>query len=40
MSMSKCARELKKLDCTINYDGQRGGIGASRDGGSSLLKLL
>ena len=37
---TKCERELRKLECTINYDGQnsnRGGGG--RDRGNLLLKL-
>ena len=30
-SVSKCERELKKLECTINYGGQRSGKNAIRD---------
>ena len=32
-------RELKKLECTINYGGQRSGKGANKDRGNLLLKL-
>ena len=36
---SRCERELKKLECTINYGGQRSGKSANRDRGNFLLKL-
>ena len=36
---SRCERELKKLECTINYGGQRSGKSANRDRGDFLLKL-
>ena len=36
--MSRRERELKKLECTINY-GQRSGKGTNRDRGNLLLKL-
>ena len=36
---SRCERELKKLECTINYRGQRSGKSANRDRGNFLLKL-
>ena len=32
-------RELKKLECTINYGGQRSGKGAIRDRGESFAKV-
>ena len=38
-SVSRCERELKKLECTINYGGQRSGKSANRDRGNFLLKL-
>ena len=38
-SVSRCERELKKLECTINYGGQRSGKSAIRDRGNLLLKL-
>ena len=37
--VSRCERELKKLECTINYGGQRSGKSANRDRGNFLLKL-
>ena len=37
--ISRCERELKKLECTINYGGQRNGKSANRDRGNLLLKL-
>ena len=37
--VSRCERELKKLECTINYGGQRSGKSANRDRGNLLLKL-
>ena len=37
--VSRRERELKKLECTINYGGQRSGKGANRDRGNLLLKL-
>ena len=36
--VSRCERELKKLECTINYGGQRSGKSANRDRGNLLLK--
>ena len=36
---SKSVRELKKLECTINYNGQGGGKVIGGDRGSLLLKL-
>ena len=38
-SVSRCERELKKLECTINYNGQRSARGANRDKGNLLLKF-
>ena len=35
---TKCERELRKLECTINYDG-KGQIRGGRDRGNFLLKL-
>ena len=37
--VSRCERELKKLECTINYGGQKNGKNANRDRGNFLLKL-
>ena len=37
--ISRCERELKKLECTLNYGGQRSGKSANRDRGNLLLKL-
>ena len=37
--ISRCERELKKLECTLNYGGQRSGKSANRDRGNFLLKL-
>ena len=37
--VSRCERELKKLECTINYGGQRSGKSVNRDRGNLLLKL-
>ena len=37
--VSRHEHELKKLECTINYGGQRSGKGANRDRGNLLLKL-
>ena len=37
--VSRCERELKKLECTINYRGQRSGKSVNRDKGNLLLKL-
>ena len=37
--MSRCERELKKLELTINYNGQKGGKGANKDNGNPLLKF-
>ena len=37
--VSRHERELKKLECTINYGGQRSGKGTIRDRGNLLLKL-
>ena len=37
--ISRCERELKILECTINYGGQRNGKSANRDRGNFLLKL-
>ena len=39
MPVSRCERELKKLECTINYGGQRSGKSANRDRGNFWLKL-
>ena len=39
MPVSRCERELKKLECTINYEGQRSGKSVNRDRGNLLLKL-
>ena len=36
---SKFVRELRKLECTINYNGQGGGKKLGRDRGNLLLKL-
>ena len=38
-SVSRCERELKKLECTINYGGQRSGKSAIKDRGNLLLNL-
>ena len=35
---TRCERELRKLECTINYNG-RGQIRGGRDRGNFLLKL-
>ena len=32
--MSRCERELKKLECTINHGGQRSGESVNKDGES------
>ena len=37
--VARCERELKKLECTINYGGQRSGKSVNRDRGNLLLKL-
>ena len=37
--VSRCERELKKLECMINYGGQRSGKSVNRDRGNLLLKL-
>ena len=37
--VSRHERELKKLECMINYGGQRSGKGTIRDRGNLLLKL-
>ena len=37
--VSRSERELKKLECTINYGGQRSGKSVNRDRGNFLLKL-
>ena len=37
--VSRCERELKKLECTINYGGQRCGKSVNIDRGNFLLKL-
>ena len=37
--VSRCERELKKLECTINYEGQRSGKSVNKDRGNFLLKL-
>ena len=37
--MSRCEQELKKLECTINYGGQRSGKSVNKDRGNLLLKL-
>ena len=37
--VSKCERELKKLECMINYGGQRSRKSAIKDRGNLLLKL-
>ena len=33
LTETKCARELRKLECTINYNGQSQNIGGGRDRG-------
>ena len=38
--MSRCERELKKVVCTVNYNGRRSGKGANRDRGNLLMKLI
>ena len=35
----RCERELKKLECMINYNEQNSRKGANRDMGNPLLKL-
>ena len=37
--VSRYERELKKLECTINYGGHRSGKSVNRDRGNLLLKL-
>ena len=39
MASTKCARELKKLECSINYNGLNNGSGPIRDRGELLLEL-
>ena len=39
MVSSRCERELKKLECIINYNGQSSEKGSERDRGDLLLKL-
>ena len=34
--LTRCERELKKLECMINYNGQKSGKGAYRDMGNLL----
>ena len=37
--MSKCERELRKLESTINYNGKNINKGGGRDRGNLLLKI-
>ena len=39
MKVTKCARELKKLECSINYNDQSDNRRGGRDTGNFLLKL-
>ena len=39
ITMSRCERELKKLVCTINYDGKNQNKGGDRERGSLMLRL-
>ena len=39
ITMSICERELKKLVCTINYDGKNQNKGGDRERGSLMLRL-
>ena len=39
LTETKYARELRKLECTINYNGQSQNRDGGRDRGSLLLKL-
>ena len=39
MVSTRCERELKELECSINYKGLNNGRGPSRDRGELLLKL-
>ena len=39
LGSSKCKRELRKLECTINYNSQGSGKTIGRDKGNLLLKL-
>ena len=38
MLISRCARELRKLECSVNYGGQSNRRGGGRDKGDLLLK--
>ena len=38
LGYSKCDREMKKLACTINYNGRENGKGSGRDRGNFRLK--
>ena len=37
-AVTRCERELRKLECTLNYNG-KGLISSGRDRGDLLLKL-
>ena len=39
IKMSRCERELKKLVCTINYDGKNQNKGGDREMRSLMLRL-
>ena len=39
LTETKCARELRKLECTINYDGQSHNRCGDRDRWGLMLKL-
>ena len=39
ITMFRCERELKKLVCTINYDGKNQNKGGDRERGSLMLRL-
>ena len=39
LTETKCARELRKLECTINYNGQSQNRGGGKDRGGLMLKL-
>ena len=39
ITMSKCEQELKKLVCTINYDGRNQIKGGDKERGSLMLRL-
>ena len=39
ITMSRCERELKKLVCTINYDGRNQIKGGDKERGSLMIRL-